>query len=181
MAQFSFTAVVCNNKKIFSFDVPTNEQGVITNRFCPKSFLVPQNGLYDVITPINGETILEFEQDCRNLANAITNSTYKDSNNKWEIYMDALARLVTTHVSQHGRLIFNDLLTYIDIFSYFLFADGIDEDNIKTNYPRFTYQFLIKMPNYLKDSATLQPLTNTCMASIIKELNYKAEIKLGIR
>lgn len=95
--------------------------------------------------------------------------------------MDALACLVTAHVNQHGRLIFNDLLTYIDIFSYFLFADGIDEDNIKTNYPRFTYQFLIKMPNYLKDSATLQPLTNTNMASIIKELNYKAEIKLGIK
>lgn len=181
MAQFSFTAVVCNNKKIFSFDVPTNEQGVITNRFCPKSFLVPQNELYGVITPINGETVLEFEQDCRNLANAITNSIYKDSNNKWEIYMDALACLVTAHVNQHGRLIFNDLLTYIDVFSYFLFADGIDEDNIKTNYPRFTYQFLIKMPNYLKDSATLQPLTNTNMASIIKELNYKAEIKLGIK
>jgi len=181
MMRFSFSAVVCNQNKSFTFDVPTNNQGVVTNRFCPKAFLVLQNGFYDAITPINGETVLEFEQDCRNLANAITNSIYKDSNNKWEIYMDALACLVTTHVNQCGRLLFNDLLIYIDIFCYFLFADGINENNIKTNYPRFTYQFLIKMPSFLKDSATLQPLTNTNMASIIKELNKKAEIELGIR
>lgn len=180
MAQFSFSAVVCNQNKSFTFDVPTNNQGVITNRFCPKAFLVPKNGLYDAVTPINGETVSEFEQDCCNLANAITNSIYKNSNNKWDIYMDALASIVEMHTNRCGRLLFNDLLIYIDIFSYFLFADGINEENIKANYPRFTYQFLIKIPNYLKDSVTLQPLTTSYMASVIKNLNYKAEVELGL-
>ena len=95
--------------------------------------------------------------------------------------MDALACLVTTHINIYSRLLFNDLLIYKHIFSYFLFADGINEDNIKTNYPRFTYQFLLKTSDYLKDSTTLQPLVTTNMASIIKDLNYKAEIELGIR
>lgn len=115
MAQFSFSAVVCNQCKVFTFDAPIDNRGVvITNRFCPKEFLVtPTRVFYGAITPISGESILEFEQDCRNLANAITNSDYQSSNNELDIYIDALACIVAAHNSRCGRLLFGDLLIYI--------------------------------------------------------------------
>lgn len=180
MEHFSFSAIVCNQNKVFSFDIPTNSQGVITNRFCPKAFLVPQGIMYDSITPINGESLFDFKQDCQNLASCMTNSIYKNSNNKWDIYTDSLDHIIATHINRCGRLLFNDLLIYLDIYSYFLYADGVNEKNIKLNYPRFANQYLKNIPELLKDSSTFQPLIVTKMSSIIKDLSHKAEIELGI-
>lgn len=179
MARFSFPTIVCGQRKVFTFDAPTEGQAVITNRFCPKEFLVPRNSfLYDAITPKNGEELHEFEQDCRNLADAMKKSKYNDVR---DVFMDALASVVTAHVNRCGRLIFNDLLTYIDILCYFLYADGNDEKIIKLNYPLYTNFFFENMPNSLKDSATLQPLIHTNMATVIRELKEKAEVELGLR
>lgn len=182
MEHFSFNAILCNQSKVFSFDVPTNGQGVITNRFCPKDFLAPQGQglMYNSITPVHGEGLFEFKLDCENFAKAITESKYQSSNNKWDIYCDALDYIIATHINRCGRLLFNDLLIYLDIYSYFLYADGVNENNIKLNYPRFANQYLKNIPEYLKDSMTLQPLATTRMASIIKDLSHKAEIELGI-
>lgn len=53
------------------------------------------------------------------------------SNIKMNVYLDALDRLLIAHINRCGRLIFNDFLIYLDILSYFLFADGVNEDKVK--------------------------------------------------
>ena len=179
MAQFSFSAKVCNQYETFTFDVPTNSQGVITNRFCPKDFLVPQNPLYDAMEPINGETLLDFKHDCESLANNISTSSLNNSNIKMQVYFDAFDRLLVNHINRCGRLIFNDFLIYLDIFCYFLYADNVSESEIRLNYPRFAFKYLNALKDKLKDSWTLLPLEQTNMAETIKRLNRESEMKLG--
>lgn len=180
MAQFSFSAKVCNQQKFFTFEVPSNGIFVVTNRFCPKEFLVPKNSLYNAISPLNGETILEFKQDCENFVNYINTSSQNISNLKMNVYLDALDRLLIAHINRCGRLIFNDFLIYLDILSYFLFADGVNEDKVKLNYPRVAYKYLNSLKDCLKDTQTLSPLSQTSMADMIKKLNKESEQKLGI-
>lgn len=180
MAQFSFSAKVCNQQKFFTFEVPSNGLFVVTNRFCPKEFLVPKNSLYNAISPLNGEAILEFKQDCENFVNYINTSSQNISNIKMNVYLDALDRLLIAHINRCGRLIFNDFLIYLDILSYFLFADGVNEDKVKLNYPRVAYKYLNSLRDSLKDTQTLSPLSQTGMADMIKKLNNESEQKLGI-
>ena len=180
MARFSFSAKVCNQQKIFTFEVPSNGLFVVTNRFCPKEFLVPKNSLYNAVTPLNGETILEFKQDCENFVNYINTSSQNISNVKMSVYLDALDRLLIAHLNRCGRLIFNDFLIYLDIYSYFIFADGVIEDKVRLNYPRVAYKYLNSLKDSLKDSQTLSPLSQTDMAGMIKRLNKESEQKLGI-
>lgn len=179
MAQFSFFAKVCNQHKTFTFEVPTNSQGVITNRFCPKEFLVPQNSLYDAMEPINGETLLDFKHDCESMVHYINTSSLNNSNIKIRVYLDAFDRLLVEHVNRCGRLIFNDFLIYLDILSYFLYADNVSEYEVKLNYPRFAFKYLNTLKDKLKDTWTLLPLAQTNMAEIIKRLNRESEMKLG--
>ena len=177
MRQFSFSAVICGQPKRFEFEIPVDQQVVITNRFCPKEFLVQQNSpLYDAITYINGEAIGEFEQDCENLASAMSTSQFS---NKLDVYKDALFKIIIMHINRCGRLIFNDLLIYMDIFSYFLYADWISENDIKTLYPCLVNQAVNWFQKYVKDSRTLLPLQQTDMAETIKRLNRESEMKLG--
>lgn len=179
MAQFSFSVKVCSQYKTFTFDVPTNSQGVITNRFCPKDFLVPQNSFYDAMEAVNGETLLEFKHDCESMAHNISTSSLNNSNIRIQVYLDAFDRLLVEHVNRCGRLIFNDFLIYLDILCYFLYADNVSEYEIKLNYPRFAFKYLNTFKDRLKDSWTLLPLAQTNMAETIKRLNRESEMKLG--
>lgn len=180
MKEFIFEATICRVRKTFRFELPTIGNMVITNKFCPKDFLVPRNSFFNAITPQNGESIEEFENDCTMFTNCLNENEFNSTNNKWNVYMAAMDDLVARHIGRCGRIFFNDLLLYIDLFCYFLYADGIDEDNIKLNYPRFVNQYLINASNYLKDSYTQIPLENTQFANIIRELAKKSEIELGL-
>lgn len=180
MKKFIFEAKICRERRIYSFELPTIENKVVTNRFCPKEFLVPQGVLYNAITPQNGESIEEFENDCSTFITCLNENEYNYSNNKWDVYMSSMDDLIARHIGRCGRILFNDLLIYIDLFCYFLYADGVNEDSIKLNYPRFVNQYLINASNYLKDSYTQMPLENTQFADIIKRLARKSEMELGL-
>lgn len=181
LRQFSFSATVCGKQKNFKFEIPVEQQIVTTNRFCPKEFYVRQfvrqnSPLYDAASYLQGETIDEFEQDCENLASAMCSSQFR---NKWDVYRDALFKVIIAHINRFNRLIFNDLLVYMDIFSYFLYADGMSENDIKTLYPCLVNQAVNCFLKYMKDARTLLPLSQTDIVEIVEKLSKENEMKIN--
>ena len=139
----NFKTRICGKLKTLSFDVPFENGNVITNRFCPQDLLTGNSManipklMVTAITPMTGESLDEFVSDCNQQTTAMkTFSTATDT--KMDAHTLGLMTAVKNHLRLHGRLIFGDLLIYVDIFSYLLLADGFSEEEIKHIYPIIT-------------------------------------------
>ena len=61
--RFSFVAKINNKIKELSFQVPVENGGVYTNKYCPQDLLT---GGISFVTAVNGEILEEFIADCQN-------------------------------------------------------------------------------------------------------------------
>ena len=111
---------------------PVENGMVITNEYCPPALVT---GGLSFVKVINGESIENFIDDCTNLLIAVNAS---DEEKLVDKYIGGLMALVMKHISRCGRLIFGDLLIYVDCFSLLLKAAGINESQIRTIYPKVT-------------------------------------------
>lgn len=165
-----FTAHICGIAKVLSFDVPVDNGAAITNRFCPQELLT--GGAFannpGLITAINGESIDNFINDCNLQIFAMESSTFSDS--KMDAHMGGLMAATMSHLKRYGRLIFGDLLIYVDCFSYILFADGFSEEEIKYTYPRITKTIVDFYPDFVRNSVNLAPLRETPIYRILSNL-----------
>lgn len=151
--RFLFKATIQGSQKLLSVTAPIkNKTAVITNKFCPDELLT---GGISFISAINGESIDEFVNDCQKQVIAMSGTNYGES--RLDFHIAGLMGSVMDHLSQCGRLIFGDLLIYMDCFSYLLSADGFNDDEIKTIYPRVTRSIIELYPNYIKNTADLSP------------------------
>lgn len=167
---FTFSACICGDHKQLSFSAPIKNGHVITNKYCPESLLSGDSPAIfrGLITSINGEEEKEFIQDCKTQISSMEDSEEEDS--KLEVHMAALSDAVMLHVLRCRRLIFGDLLIYVDCFSYLLEADGFSEQVIRRMYPRMTKAIVDAYPQYVKNSANLAPLHNTIFYQILTDL-----------
>lgn len=158
MGNFSFMFQKPGVYKNISFNAPTQNGFVQTNAFCPNELITGSNPFAAFMTPISGESELEFRNDCQNQINAACKSFKTDL---WQAHIDGLNTVVNAHIQRCGRLIFNDLLIYVDCFAYLMKAHGYSESDIRYQYPRIVKQIVNQKLSYVKDQFTLQSISVT--------------------
>lgn len=165
-----FNARICGIEKNLSFSVPVENGAVVTNKFCPQGLLTGGTfaNIPGFMTAINGESLDEFINDCNLQIVAMDTSTSSDS--KMDAHMGGLMAAVMNHLKRCGRLIFSDLLIYVDCFSYLLLADGFSEEKIKNIYPRITKTIVDFYPDFVKNTINLAPLKETPIYGILCNL-----------
>ena len=153
--QFTFSIKVNGFFKKLSFTVPVEGGNVITNYFCPNALYTGEGSfISQIATPVTGETEEEFVKDCQNIVN-VSNQT--DDDDIFFCLGEGLFDVVSNHIKKCGRLLFQDLLLYMDCFAYLLKATGYAESEIKRVYPMVTKQIVDVTGQYVKDSYTLMP------------------------
>lgn len=158
MSNFSFNFSKSGINKILNFSVPSQNGFVITNAYCPVELLRGSGPFAALMTPITGEAENEFRTDCQNQIMATCRSFKSDL---WQAHLDGLHSAVNAHIQRCGRLIFNDLLIYVDCFAYLVKAHGYSESDIKYQYPRIVKCIVDNKASYVKDQFTLMPFTTT--------------------
>ena len=166
MKEIRFRTKIQGDEKDWRIVIPVENSYAITNGFCPKELLTGgMEGI--VVDAINGEALQEFVEDCKlqicgMQASAVTTLA--------DIHMDGLVHAVVTHISKCGRLIFGDLLIYVDCFSYLLQADGFADAEIRRIYPQVTKTLVDACPEFVKNSISLAPLKQTPMYEVLSRL-----------
>lgn len=149
----------------FSVTVPVENGTVITNRFCPQALVT---GGMPFIKAVNGESIDDFIADCQKQVIAMAESG--KGLDKLNLHIGGLMVSVMDHLSYCGRLIFGDLLIYVDCFAYLLIADGFSEDEILQIYPKITKTIVDFYPESIKSTIDLSPFNQSPIYLILCEL-----------
>ena len=160
-----FEATILGVKKDLVVNVPVEGNNVITNEFCPQELLT---GGLSFVTGINGETIGEFIADCNMQINAMMDAD--SSSSRMDAHVEGLMAAVVSHINKCGRLIFGDLLIYVDCFSLLLKADGFKNEEISKLYPYITKTIADMYPMFLKNTINLVPVHQTQLYQILSNL-----------
>ena len=107
--KFKFNAVINGQHKLLTVNVPLINGGVQTNKFCPNELLT---GGLSFVKPVQGELEQEFIQDCKNIISGIQAAGQPDT--RIEAFIGGLMGVVMSHINRCGRLLFGDLLIYLD-------------------------------------------------------------------
>ena len=166
--QFTFSIKKNGFLQRCSFYAPSEGGFVITNNYCPNALIIGEGSfLSQFVTPQNGEAEDEFVQDCQNIVNK--SNTIND-NDVFFCLGQGLFSVVSAHINRCGRLLFQDLLLYMDCFAYLLKATGYADSEIKRVYPIVTKQIVDHTSQYVKDSHTLVPFIATNIYKILCRL-----------
>jgi len=165
---YSFNYSKNGRTKRIVLSAPFNGRMVQTSRFTPVELLQPVNPLF--IGGAQYEDEQEFISDCQKLIHLSTISQYDDL---FHSNLEALFAILMNHVEKFKRLLFNDLLTYIDCFSYILFAHGFSEAQVKQLYPGVVKMAVDQLPYFLKCQYTLMPFTSSFLYNNIVS-HYKS-------
>lgn len=151
--------------RIYSVEVPVENGGIRTDKFCPQDLLT---GGVSIITPINGESEEEFISDCQKQVLAM--DLADDDASSVDRHIAGLMAVVMDHMSRCGRLIFGDLLIYMDCFSLLLEADVFSEEDIRKIYPRVTRTIVDLYPDHIFNTADLSLFKGSHFDRLLNEL-----------
>lgn len=151
--------------RIYSVEAPVENSGIRTDKFCPQDLLT---GGVSIITAINGESEAEFISDCQKQVLAMDLADAEAS--PVDRHIAGLMAVVMDHFSRCGRIIFGDLLIYMDCFSLLLEADGFSEDEIQKIYPRITRTIVDLYPDYVFNTADLSTFKGSHFDRILNNL-----------
>ena len=164
--KYSFKLQIAGKVKSISFYAPTQDGNVITNKYCPQELLT---GGLPFVTAINGESIGEFISDCQMQVDAFSTNLNRDTT--MEIHIGGLMSAITAHLNRCGRLIFGDLLIYMDCFSYLLHADGMCDKDICYAYPRILRSIVQLYADYIKNTVDLSNFKGSRIDTILYNLS----------
>lgn len=138
-----------SSSRVISMDVPTISNFFIPNPIADSRWARPYQ-FRDVARYPLAEAS-DVSNDFRKLVN-IVNESYAP--NRIEQYKKGLLRLVDEHIARCGRLIFCDLVLYVDCLAYLVYAsDLMTESQIVANYALWV-KFVVdnRRPNILSST-----------------------------
>lgn len=153
---FCFETTISGVRTKLIVKAPVENDGVITNKYCPRELLT---GGLAFIRAVNGEGIEEFIQDCQKQCAGMRAAGSNVS--KLDAHVAGLMASVNDHLSRCGRLIFGDLLIYMDCFALLLEADGFSDSEIRDSYPRIARSIVELYPDYICNTSDLSPFNGT--------------------
>lgn len=146
--KLKFDTEILGKPRSFIVEVPYQDGIVATSEFCPTELL---SGTVDLMAAIRGESLDKFMADCRKQLLAMSKITEADTD--LDRHIGGLMAAVMDHFSRNKRIVFGELLIYIDCFSLLLKAAGFDSDEIRTIYPRVTKTIVNLYPDYIDSTA----------------------------
>ena len=149
---FCFETSINGVRKQLNVKAPMKDGAVITCKFCPQELLT---GGLSFITFLNGEAMDEFIFDCQKQCAGMQVAGHNVA--KFDAHVAGLMVTVNDHISRCGRLIFGDLLLYMDCFAFLLEADGFSDSEIRNAYPQIVRSIVELYPNYIFNTQDLSP------------------------
>lgn len=166
--EFVFNGNVFGENKKFVVEAPIENGGVVTSNYCPQDLLT---GGLSFVSAINGESENEFITDCKTQIAAME---FADTaTTLLEAHIGGLMATVMAHLNRCGRLIFGDLLIYIDCFALLLKADGFSDTEIRDIYPKITRSIVELYPNYVVNTADLSPFKGSHFDFMLFNVSHK--------
>lgn len=169
--QITCRATILGETKELVIEVPSRDGFVFTNEFCP-SYLTDLDLWSNTIlsgytNTVQGETLDEFLCDCDTMITNIKNTLWTHS--RLDAHIGGLVETVKQHLSRCNRIIYNDLLIYIDCFALLLKADGFSTEFVKETYPQVVKMLIDLYGTDLKDQYTLQPFKYSPLYRQVKD------------
>ena len=152
----------------FIVKAPVENGGVCTNKYCPQDLLT---GGVSFIKAINGEVLDEFVADCQKQVIAMEAAGIQRS--LLDVHIAGLMAVVMDHLARCGRLIFGDLLIYMDCFSLLLEADDFSDEEIREIYPRVTRTIVELYPDYIFNTVDLSPFKGSHFDFVLFNVSHK--------
>lgn len=159
---FKFVGNINGQRKELIVKAQVENGNVITNKYCPNELLT---GGLNWITPIHGEVFDEFVYDCRKQVLAMEGVGVQKS--LLDVHIAGLTAVVMDHLARCGRIIFGDLLIYMDCFSLLLEANGFSSSKIIELYPRVALHIVGLYPDYVYNTVDLSPFKNSHMYMVL--------------
>ena len=166
--KLNFDTEILGEPRTFIVEVPYQEGIVATSEFCPTELL---SGTVDLMAAVRGESLDKFMADCRKQLHAMAKIT--EFGSELDLHIAGLMAVVMDHLARCGRLIFGDLLIYMDCFSLLLEADGFQEDEIKDIYPRVTRTIVELYPDHIFNTMDLSPFKGSHFDFVLSNLTHK--------
>ena len=167
---FTFSGSVQGEPKVFKVVAPVENNGVYTNKFCPQDLIT---GGISFVTAVNGEIVNEFVADCQKQVIGMSAAGVCDT--RLDAHVAGLMAVVMDHLARCGRLIFGDLLIYMDCFSLLLEADGFPEAEIRDIYPRVTRTIVELYPDYIFNTVDLSPFKGSHFDFVLFNVSHQRQ------
>ena len=139
-----------NAGKNLYLNLETTASGwILLNRFIPDYLKVGYSSPL-IAGEVFGVEADEFETDCKRMIYCFddNNLNYRDSQHCFVV----LNAVVGWHIKQYGRLIFNDLLTYVSEMCELMSAMGYSTPTLKVLYPNFVAACVGQHENHVKEA-----------------------------
>lgn len=156
--------------RTFIVEVPYQDGIVATSEFCPTQLL---SDTVELIGAIRGETLDKFLDDCHRQLQGMAKLT--EAKSEIDRHIGALMAVVMAHLSRNKRIVFGDLLIYVDCFSLLLKAAGFDSDTIRAMYPHITKTIIEMYPDYVDSTPDGSPFTGSRTEEILRNLTTHPE------
>ena len=166
--RFKFSGNINGKRKELIIKAPVENGSVYTNKYCPQDLLT---GGLTFMTPVYGELIDEFITDCQKQVVAMEGAGLQKT--LLDVHIAGLTAVVMDHLARCGRLIFGDLLIYMDCFSLLLEADGFSKEEICEIYPRVTRTIIELYPDYIFNTADLSPFKGSHFDFVLFNVSRK--------
>lgn len=163
--KFSFETLICGASKVLEIEVPVEGDAIITNKYCPQLLLT---GGISSVAAVNGEGKEEFVEDCRAQCDGMKAADRNAT--KIDAHIAGLMAAVNAHLARCGRLIFGDLLIYMDCFALLLEADGFSEAEIRNSYPRIARTIVDLYSDLIFNTTDLSPFKGSHFDIILSKL-----------
>ena len=100
-------------------------------------------------------------------------STAGVNETRLDTHIAGLMAVVMDHLARCGRLIFGDLLIYMDCFSLLLEADDFSDEEIREIYPRVTRTIVELYPDYIFNTVDLSPFKGSHFDFVLFNVSHK--------
>ena len=100
---------------------------MITNQYRPN---LQSEMALPIVDMQAGEDIKDFYNDCNNILIEASRSSQEGV----DALLDGLTSVIKAHIARCGRLIFGDLMIYIDCWAHILKGGGVSDQNVRDYY-----------------------------------------------
>ena len=169
---FAFSTNVKGVPSRISFSLPTESSFVISNQYRPNLYSQISSPFVNVQA---GEGIKYFYDDCCNILAAAGRSLEEGV----DALVDGLNAVIKAHIARCGRLIFGDLMIYIDCWVHILKGAGVSDQDARDYYSVELGILLSTFLPYIKDDATLVPFKETETFRVVKQHVNQVAIRLN--
>ena len=168
--RFHFAGNINGTRKELIVQATVENGGVYTNEYCPHELIT---GGITFVTAVNGEVLGEFIADCWKQVMAMEAAGVQNS--LLDVHIAGLMAVVMDHLARCGRLIFGDLLIYMDCFSLLLKADGFSDEEIREVYPRVTRTIVDLYLDHIFNTADLSPFKGSHFDFVLFNVSHQRQ------